>query len=214
MFARSDEIRSGEKLVSCHYLRACIDEALRMSPPVPGILWRKPRDGTGNVSEPFVVDGYTIPRGTQVGLSIYSFLHNGDFFSDSYSFRPERWLSPNPEDCVEAMREAFIPFSTGCRGCPGQDLAYLEMSLVAAKMLWYFDFEVAPGEPGQVGAGELSYRDGRKRNGGFKIYEALNSVCDGPNLLFYPREEYYRELISVTSSSSGPDSLKYSQSTF
>ena len=208
MFARSDEIHSGDRLASCHYLRACIDEALRMSSPVPGILWRKLRDGTGNVSEPFVVDGYTIPRGTQVGLSIYSFLHNGDFFSDSYGFKPERWLSQTPEDCLEVMREAFIPFSTGSRGCPGQDLAYLEMSLVAAKTLWYFDFAVAPGEPGQVGAGELHYRNGRKRAGVFQIYEALSTVCDGPNLVFHPREDFYQELISVASASSESNSSK------
>ena len=157
-----------------------------MSPPVPGILWRKPRDGTGNVSEPFVVDGYTIPRGTQVGLSIYSFLHNGDFFSDSYSFRPERWLSPNPEDCVEAMREAFIPFSTGCRGCPGQDLAYLEMSLVAAKMLWYFDFE--PASRGGDGCAEVN------ENGEFLLHEISTSYHDGPHLMFRTRGDSWKEL--------------------
>ena len=39
-FSSADEIRSGPKLASCVYLRACVDEALRMAPPGPGILPR------------------------------------------------------------------------------------------------------------------------------------------------------------------------------
>ena len=39
-FEDLDEIKSGPKLNGLTYLRACIDEGLRMSPPVPGILAR------------------------------------------------------------------------------------------------------------------------------------------------------------------------------
>ena len=40
-FTNAEEIRSGAKLTSCRYLRAFIDEALRMNPPVPAELARE-----------------------------------------------------------------------------------------------------------------------------------------------------------------------------
>ncbi|KAI1644157.1 cytochrome P450 [Daldinia loculata] len=40
-FSSSADIKSGPQLSSCRYLRACIDKALRMSPPITGTLWRE-----------------------------------------------------------------------------------------------------------------------------------------------------------------------------
>jgi cytochrome P450 len=59
-FADLEEIRSGEKLQSCSYLSACIAEALRMSPPVPGIPWREVEDGGIQVDTDYVPAGYTV----------------------------------------------------------------------------------------------------------------------------------------------------------
>ncbi|KAK8045563.1 cytochrome P450 [Apiospora rasikravindrae] len=41
LFSDVEEIRGGAKLTSCRWLRACIDEAMRMSPGVPGLLPRE-----------------------------------------------------------------------------------------------------------------------------------------------------------------------------
>ena len=73
-FTSSSEIHSGPKLSSCHYLRACIDEALRMSPPITLIPYREV------CNEGITVDGEYIPAGTDVGVSIYSLHHNEDLF--------------------------------------------------------------------------------------------------------------------------------------
>lgn len=73
-FRKGAEI-SGKGLAGCQYLRACIDESLRMSPPTPGTLWRHlapEEEGRG----PFVVDGHVIPKGTKVGVNTYSLHHN------------------------------------------------------------------------------------------------------------------------------------------
>lgn len=74
MFNSADEI-CGTAMPKCHYLRACIDEGLRMSPPVPGTLWRHlaPEE---EVAGPLIVDGHIIPNGTKVGVNIYSLHHN------------------------------------------------------------------------------------------------------------------------------------------
>lgn len=37
----------------------------------------------------------------------------------------------------------FQPFIVGPYSCPGKSLAYMEMSLVIAKMVWTFDWTLA-----------------------------------------------------------------------
>lgn len=76
-------------------------------------------------------------------LSTY---HSESNFYDAKSFHPERWLpaaqtdpnSPFFNDC----REAFQPFSVGPRNCIGRNLAYHEMRLILAKVLWNFDLKL------------------------------------------------------------------------
>ena len=37
------------------------------------------------------------------------------------------------------------PFSFGPRNCLGKNLAYAEMRVILAKVLWHFDLELRPG---------------------------------------------------------------------
>ncbi|KAI0533765.1 cytochrome P450 [Xylaria digitata] len=150
------EIRSGSQLNSCKYLRACIDETLRID--------------YGN--DPFIVDGHVIPPGTQVGVSLYSLFHNEEYFPDSFTFRPERWLGgpvggedavPGHETTITTIRKAFVPFLIGDRACAGKPMAYLEASLTLARVLWFFDFELAPGQVESSGARKPGRTDGRDR---------------------------------------------------
>ncbi|KAI1355100.1 cytochrome P450 [Xylaria sp. FL0043] len=184
-FASDADIRGGTKLAGCRYLRACIDEALRISPPVAGTLWRELYpDEQG---KPFVVDGHVIPSGTQVGVSIYALHHNEKYFSDPFTFRPERWLIED-QTTLSRMHSAFSPFSLGPRGCAGKAMAYLEASLVTAKTIWRFDFEAAPGKQGEVGAGRLGSKGGRDRPDEFQLYDTFGARHDGPNLVFSVRD--------------------------
>lgn len=82
-----------------------------------------------------------------MGVSQYSLHHNSEYFTELYTFKPERWLDEN-EAQVARMRSAFVPFSIGTRSCAGKAMAYLKSSLVIAKTLWNFDFEAAPVELG------------------------------------------------------------------
>ncbi|KAI1506130.1 cytochrome P450 [Biscogniauxia marginata] len=183
-FNTSSEIRNGPKLTACRYLRACIDEALRMSPPAPGTPWR---EQSQTDKEPLIIDGHVIPRGTHIGVNVYSVLHNERYFPDPFSFKLERWMSTHSEEQTKIMHDAFVPFSAGSRICVGKSTAYLETSLVLAKTFWHFDFEKARGELGELGAGSSSGIFGRHRAGEFQLYEMVSSTHDEPNLVFHPR---------------------------
>ncbi|KAK3937135.1 cytochrome P450 [Diplogelasinospora grovesii] len=190
-FTSGAEIRGGPQLAGCRYLRACVDEALRMSPPVSGTLWRELCSSESE--EPFIVDGYVVPPGTQVGVNIYTLHHNEEYFPEPFVFSPERWLTED-EDALKAMNAAFAPFSIGARSCAGKPMAYLESSLVVAKTLWYFDFDTALGRVGEVGEGVPGKTDGRGRKGEFQLYDIFAATHDGPNLVFHPRGDFWKEL--------------------
>ncbi|KAI0835089.1 cytochrome P450 [Hypoxylon sp. FL0890] len=200
-FESGEDISNGPKLASCKYLRAVIDESLRMAPPSLAPLWRE-REATS--TEPLIVDGHVIPRGTQVAIHLYSVLHDADYFPDPFTFRPERWLGPKdgkePESFESrtrraTMRRAQVSFGLGDHGCAGKSMAYLEISMTIARTLWYFDFEMAPGEAGKLGAGSGASNEPWDAPGQFQLYDILVADHDGPNMVFKPRGTYWQELM-------------------
>lgn len=154
-----------------------------MSPAIPGTLWREELSGETASSQPLVIDGHTIPKGVCVGVNTYCILHNKEYFPDPFKFKPERWLEDAGSG--QADREAFAPFSLGARGCLGKSLAYLETSLVMAKTLWHFDFELAPCSPRNGTAPEVrGVPEGVENNDEFPIQDMFSAVHDGPYLMF------------------------------
>lgn len=194
-FEAGSEITGGARLSRCKCLRACLDETMRMSPQAPGTLWRE-LSTTDASTEPWVVDGHVIPLGVQVGVNTYTTHHNEDFFPESFAIKPERWTDPSiPEAQMKIMRDAFQPFSIGTRSCAGKAMAYLQASLVLAKVFWYFDFEVAPGKLGRLGGGHVGLGKGREREDEFQLYEILSATHDGPSLVFRARGDLVQDLV-------------------
>jgi len=60
-FSSDEDIVSGQKLTDCNYLRACIEEALRMVPPVPGGLPRAALRGGAKVDGELILEGVRLP---------------------------------------------------------------------------------------------------------------------------------------------------------
>ncbi|KAJ8132298.1 hypothetical protein O1611_g1322 [Lasiodiplodia mahajangana] len=175
-FKSYEDIKGGQQLNGCRYLRACIDEALRMSPPITGTMWREP-------SETVVIDGHVIPSGTQIGVNSYSLHHNEDYFHRPFEYDPDRWLVKD-EAALCRMNSAFLPFSLGSRSCAGKSMAYLEIGLMLTKTMWLFDFKIAPGKIGAVGEGAPGSGAERERLDEFQLYDTFGSQHDGPNLVF------------------------------
>ena len=96
------------------YLHACLEEGLRLYPPVPTALPRKtPKEGA-------VIGDVYVPGGTSVAVPQYASYHSEKNFFEPKTFVPERWLPNPPEAYKNDNFEIFQPFSTGPRGCIGK----------------------------------------------------------------------------------------------
>ncbi|OCK76204.1 benzoate 4-monooxygenase cytochrome P450 [Lepidopterella palustris CBS 459.81] len=134
-FQSADEITL-VKLGQLKYLTAVIEEGLRVYPPVPTNMPRMvPAEGA-------VIADKWVPGGTSVCIAQYPMYTNAHNFDDPGSFIPERWLG-DPRFAND-NRSSFQPFSYGPRNCIGKSLAYAEMRLVVAKLLWHFDLALQP----------------------------------------------------------------------
>lgn len=134
-----------EEIKSMRYLRATINETLRLFPPVPFNIRR-------STSSPSILPSSLSEA--KHGLFIYprcsitySFLHihrRRDIWGeDAEDFRPERWFSEGSERVHVTNPFAFIPFNGGPRMCLGQNLAYLLVSHTIVEMVRGFRWELA-----------------------------------------------------------------------
>lgn len=185
----AEDIHSGPALNSCTYLRACIDEALRLLPPVPSHLPREVLAGG------ITVDGHWCPPGTVVGNSTWAIHHNAEYFPDPFTFRPERWIAKDDNgEAVAMARSAFCAFSLGSRGCVGKSIAYVEVSLALANLFWRYDISLGQGQPTGGGAkvapagwrGRTPEGYGlpteRGREDEYQLYDHFTADRDGPTV--------------------------------
>ena len=167
---------------SCRFLEACIKESLRMSPSTGTSLWREVE------SDCLIVDGHAIPKGCDVGSCIYSLHHNENYFPDSYSYRPERWLPECLFQDKEVAMNAWMPFSAGSRICAGQELAMMELSDILALLIWHLDFrKVRDTSLAKIGEGEKGAKNGRHRVHEFQLHDHIAAQVQGPILEFRRR---------------------------
>ncbi|KAF7330420.1 Cytochrome P450 [Mycena venus] len=119
-------------------LNACINETLRLQPPVRTNGPRQVPSG----SRGKIIAGLFIPEGTQVYIPPYSLHLDSRYFSPSPDkFMPERWIDP----ALAPNAAAFIPFSYGPANCVGKNLARQQMAMVTCLLLSRLKFRFAPG---------------------------------------------------------------------
>ncbi|KAG9244843.1 cytochrome P450 [Calycina marina] len=183
-FTNAEEIHNRPKVNQCLYLRACIDEAMRMSPSVGSALYREVENGGA------FIDGDHIPAGYDVGTGIYSIHHNPEYFPYPFKYHPERWIvgpDASTKDSVERAQSAYTTFSLGPRGCIGKGLAMMEMMSVLATVLYKFDFKIPEGQLGRVGEGNIAAEFGRHRDDELQLKDQVTAAKFGPVLQFRPR---------------------------
>jgi cytochrome P450 len=183
-FASPSQITSGAQLNSCKYMYACIEETLRRVAPVPSHLPRVVLPGG------ITIDDQHFPADTVVGVPMYAIHHNPDYFPSPFTFNPSRWIEgpTTPPESVILARKAFNPFSIGTRQCSGRNLAYLQLKLTVAHILWRFDLRLTPDEP-RRGGGKAELGVGRGREDEFQLWDALGFGRDGPMVEIKYRDE-------------------------
>ncbi|CZT14739.1 probable cytochrome P450 67 [Ramularia collo-cygni] len=182
-FEDVEDIRIGATLSSLHYVRACVDEAMRMSPSVGGILPREVLAGGMDI------DGLQIPAGTVVGVPHYTLQHNSAYYPAPFEYKPERWMAGSSNDVtadtVAVTQSAFCPFSVGPRGCIGKSMAYAEMTTTLARIVHMYDMRLAPGST--AGEGKASFEYGRHRSQEYQLKDCFTSMKEGPLVQFRAR---------------------------
>ena len=118
------------------YLQATLKEAMRLYPPVAGVMTRR-------VVRPFELAGRTLQARTLLRITPWVIQRDARWFPEPGRFRPERFL----DETAAVPRSAWMPFGVGPRVCIGQHFAMLEMTLVAALLLQRCTLQCVPGEP-------------------------------------------------------------------
>ncbi|KAL2851908.1 cytochrome P450 [Aspergillus pseudoustus] len=120
-----------EKVRNLPFLRACLDEAMRIIPPTSaGLPRRTPPEGA-------MIMGEWIPGNTSVSMTAYTTHHDPTIFPAPEEFQPQRWMDPSER---KRMEPYFIPFSTGGRGCIGRNISYLEQTIMLASLVHRYEF--------------------------------------------------------------------------
>nr|XP_026690466.1 cytochrome P450 3A25-like isoform X2 [Ciona intestinalis] len=123
-----------EALNSMKYLGMCLNETLRLYPPI-AVNSRIPnRDIT--------INGVFLPKGIQVIVPVYGMSRDEEIWEEPLKFKPERM-----EDMRSVDSMIFQPFGGGPRGCIGMRFAVLEIKLAIAKILQDFNLDVCENTP-------------------------------------------------------------------
>ncbi|KAK5625440.1 hypothetical protein RRF57_001156 [Xylaria bambusicola] len=182
-FQSLDDIVYGQRLRSCTYLRACIDEGLRLAPSGPCELPREVLSGG------IEIKGQFYPAGTIVGTAPWTNSRNAEAYGDPDVFRPERWIVDESagvtKESVARARAAFHPFLSGPGNCIGKNLAMAEILITVARTLYQLDVRRAPESTLGGGSPELGW--GKTDPNQFQLVDAYISLRKGPEVQFRRR---------------------------
>ncbi|CAK8533782.1 unnamed protein product [Lathyrus sativus] len=120
------------------YLHGTICEALRLFPPIP--FERKEA-----VKPDILPSGHHVYPKTLILFSIYAMGRCEDIWGkDCLEFKPERWISERGGiNYVPSYK--FFSFNAGPRTCLGRDLAFIQVKMVTASILWNYCVHVVEG---------------------------------------------------------------------
>ena len=131
------------------YLRAVVAESLRLRPVVP-LAGRR-------LAVDLVVDGLTLPAGTDVTPSMWLAHTRPDEYPEPYAFKPERFLDKPPSTYT------WIPFGGGVRRCIGAPFAELEMRIVLEEVLARYEIRPAGRRPEGIARRNVTFSPGTAR---------------------------------------------------
>ncbi|XP_053204179.1 cytochrome P450 4V2-like [Panonychus citri] len=118
VFDNNDSVNDIEKVNKCNYLDKCIKESMRLYPPIPLIA--------RELDEPMEINSYYLPKGTTVGVNIFSIQRDPRIYPNPTQYDPERFDLSNLPNIPKG---AYIPFGVAPRNCIGYRFALIEMKI-------------------------------------------------------------------------------------
>lgn len=114
--------------------RNIFKEALRLYPPV-SFITRENRDERR-------VRRWRVRRNSMMVISPWVIQRHRQFWEQPDCFDPDRYDRPDTES---SEKQAYLPFGTGQRACPGAAFAMLEGPLILASLFRHFRLALVPG---------------------------------------------------------------------
>ncbi|KAL3732939.1 hypothetical protein ACJRO7_022457 [Eucalyptus globulus] len=133
--AEIDEVVGHDRLVNesdlpkLSYLHCVVNETMRMYPVLPLLI---PHES----AKECCVGGYRVPRGTILLVNLFSIQNDPNYWPNAAKFRPERFTG------MEGVRDGYkmMPFGSGRRGCPGENLALRMIGLTLGSLIQCFEW--------------------------------------------------------------------------
>ena len=123
------------QLAGCERTEWVMKEALRMYPPLTSIPRKAAKDCE--------FGGFSIPKGTPVGISPIHTHHLPSIWTQPMQFDPERFSAARAEHRQHPY--AYLPFGGGAHLCIGQHFADMEVKSVMHQLLRRFKVSVPEG---------------------------------------------------------------------
>ncbi|KAK7206966.1 cytochrome P450 [Myxozyma melibiosi] len=167
------------------FLKAFMKETLRWRPVA--VLGGTPHSS----SEDDVYNGYLIPKNTTILGNSWAINLNEKYYPNPHHFNPKRFLddavvpkyASEKDDMEKGVahpnRDGHSSFGWGRRVCPGAGIAWNNLYIALAKLIWGFDIMPIPG---------VKYDT-------FDYTEGFNSRPNHFECIIRPRSEHHKEVL-------------------
>ncbi|CAN8268975.1 unnamed protein product [Cochlearia groenlandica] len=124
-------------LPNLRYLQAVVKEGLRLHPPGP-LFARFSRERCTMIGG----GGFYVPEKTTLMVNAYAVMRDPSSWEDPNEFKPERFLLTSSSSRLRQKENGlkYIPFGSGRRGCPGENLAYVLIGTAIGMMVQGFEW--------------------------------------------------------------------------
>ena len=119
-----------QHLQQLKYTKACLNESMRLYPPIWLIGRRALEDN--------MIGDYLIKKDTDLFITPYIVHRHPDYWKNPEAFDPDRWET---KEVQEMDKFAYFPFAAGPRMCIGNNFALFEADIIITKVIQNFDFE-------------------------------------------------------------------------